>query len=45
MSKKIDSGRWLPAIAAQDKMLDQYRDYYNLQNQDWHPKMYEDLKK
>jgi len=45
ITKEIDAGRWLPGFEAQDKMLDKYRDKYNLENQDWRPQMYEDLKK
>jgi hypothetical protein len=37
--------RWVPRFKAQDKMLDKFRYEYNLLNQDWRPKMYEDLKK
>ncbi len=45
MTNEINSGRWLPGFEVQDKMLDKYRDQFNLQKQDWRPKMYEDLKK
>ncbi len=45
ITPEIDAGRWLPGFEAQDPMLDKYRDKYNLESQDWRPKMYEDLKK
>jgi len=45
ITKEIDAGRWVPGFEVQDQMLDKYRDDYNLQNQDWRPKMYEKLKK
>ena len=45
ITPEINSGRWLPGFEAQDKMLDKYRDEYNLQNQDWRPEMYKQLKK
>ncbi|SEF63894.1 guanitoxin biosynthesis MBL fold metallo-hydrolase GntH [Vibrio hangzhouensis] len=41
MSKEMDNGRWLPAFRAQDKMLDKHMEKYNLGEQDWRPKMYE----
>jgi len=41
MSPEIEGSRCLPAFKAKDK----YHDKYLLHNQDWLPKMYEDLKK
>lgn len=45
ITPEIDAGRWIPGFEAQDPMLDKYRDKYNLESQDWRPKMYENLKK
>jgi ribonuclease Z len=44
MSEFIDSGRWVEGFKAQDKMLDRYMKENKLQDQDWRPKMYEQLK-
>ncbi len=44
ISKEIDAGRWLPGFEAQDEMLDQFSEEYNLEKQDWRPKMYEQMK-
>jgi hypothetical protein len=41
ISDHIDGGRWMPAFRAQDEMLDRHMKKYNLQEQDWHPNMYE----
>ena len=35
MSAFIKSGEWGPAFNAQNEMLDQHRDKYKLQDQDW----------
>ncbi len=35
MSEFIKSGNWAPGFAAQDKMLDEFAEQYNLQDQDW----------
>ena len=43
MSDFINNGRWAEAFKAQDKMLDQHMQQYNLQNQDWRPAMYKKL--
>jgi len=45
ITNETDAGRWVPGFEAQDKMLDKFGQEYNLQKQDWRPKMYEDLKK
>jgi hypothetical protein len=45
MSKAMEAGRWEPAFRAQDKMLDKHMKKFNLEKQDWRPKMYKELKK
>jgi len=45
MSKEMEAGRWEPAFRAQDKMLDKHMKKFNLEKQDWRPKMYKELKK
>jgi hypothetical protein len=40
----IEKGRWLPGFKAQDPMLDKYMKKYNLEEQDWRPEMYKNLK-
>jgi ribonuclease Z len=35
MSDFIKSGEWGPAFNAQNKMLDEHAERYNLQDQDW----------
>ena len=37
MSDFIKSGEWGPAFNAQNKMLDEHAERYNLQEQDWRP--------
>ncbi|MGI9481518.1 MAG: hypothetical protein ACR2OR_04070, partial [Hyphomicrobiales bacterium] len=44
ISKPIDAGRWEPAFRAQDRMLDEHMKKYNLEDQDWRPAMYEQMK-
>ena len=44
ISAYIDSGRWVEGFQAQDEMLDKYMKENNLQDQDWRPAMYEQLK-
>jgi len=44
MSDQINSGRWEEAFRAQDSMLDEYMERHNLQDQDWRPAMYEQMK-
>lgn len=45
MSRAMEAGRWEPAFRAQDKMLDKHMKKFNLEKQDWRPKMYKELKK
>lgn len=43
ISDYIDSGRWVEGFQAQDRMLDEFMEENNLQDQDWRPAMYEQL--
>ena len=44
MSDDIKKGRWVPGFKAQDEMLDRYMERHNLEELDWRPAMYEELK-
>jgi hypothetical protein len=37
MSDFIKNGEWGPGFNAQNKMLDEHAERYNLQDQDWRP--------
>ncbi len=45
MSKAMEALRWLPGFEAQDAMLDEHMEKYGLEEQDWRPKMYEEVRK
>ncbi len=40
----IEQGRWIPGFKAQDEMLDKHMKRYGLDEMDWRPAMYEELK-
>lgn len=44
ISDFIDAGRWVEGFQAQDPMLDSFMEENNLQDKDWRPAMYEQLK-
>ena len=44
-SDLINSGYWLPAYKAQNKAMDEHMEKYDLQDQDWRPKMFEMIEK
>ncbi len=43
MSDDINAARWVEGFKAQDRMLDAHMEKYGLQDQDWRPRMYEQL--
>ena len=43
-SEYIENGRWVPGFKAQDLMLDRHMTKYGLEDSDWRPQMYEELK-
>lgn len=43
MSDFIEQGRWVDGFKAQDSMLDEHMEKYQLQDQDWRPSMYQEL--
>lgn len=43
MSDFIEQGRWVDGFKAQDSMLDDHMEKYQLQDQDWRPSMYKEL--
>ncbi len=43
ISDYIDKGRWEPGFRAQDEMLDEHMEKYNLQDQDYRPAMYKKM--
>jgi ribonuclease Z len=42
-SDYIEKGRWGPGFRAQDEMLDEHMEKYNLQDQDYRPAMYKKM--
>ncbi len=43
-SKFTNSGYWMPGYKAQEKAMDQHMEKYNLQDQDWRPGMYKQMR-
>jgi ribonuclease Z len=43
-SKFSDSGYWLPAYEAQERAMDEHMNKYKLQDQDWRPGLYKQIR-